>query len=80
MIKIYLSPVSQIQFPTKGTNTARWLQIKNRKIVQFKTGSLACCLTYFIFDKQLKQKESKQTLNFCVNFVQQFSMLITFKI
>lgn len=77
MIKIYFSPVSQIQFPTKGTNTARWLQIRSRKIVQVKTSSLACYLTYFVFNKYLNQKESKQTLNSCMNFVQLHSMLIS---
>lgn len=67
MIKIHLSPVSQIKFPTKGTNTARWFQVKGREIVQVKSSNLACYLI----------KERKQTLNSCVNFVQHFSTLIS---
>lgn len=77
MIKIHLSPVSQIKFPTKGTNTARWFQVKGREIVQVKSSNLACYLIYFIFNKYLKQTERKQTLNSCVNFVQHFSTLIS---
>lgn len=46
MVKIHLSPVSQIQFPTKGTNTARWLQINKRKLVQVRTSSLTCYLLH----------------------------------
>lgn len=54
VIKIYLYPVSQIQFPTKGTNVASWLQIKSVKTVQVKISSFTCYLTFFIFNKHLK--------------------------
>lgn len=51
---------------------------QSRETLQVKISSLTYYLMYLIFNKDLKQEESKQMLIPCMNFVQNSSTLITF--